>query len=294
MLGPAYLDDQARHVLTQKAWDELVFPAPLTEPSMSCKSTHLSYILGCMVDLGGALPPLRFCMTEPSSKFLGVLCGLLFEGNVLTYDLASNGVEWVLMQGTVDDLSPVEDSSAWELSNITLPDSPKDIPQMDQFGKHCWEHVPVSPAVALHARAALCDEEEVMEQEPLEGERECVEYTEEADSPVSSPQNSADSDRQMEEEDEGELLDKPTGEPADGPMEETAVKLAEGHPPDDELTEDHPSSDELAEGHPPDYEPVETVTVECPTSGWESPPRGTWEEDRVFVHACEDEMDCLC
>ena len=133
---------------------------------------------------------------------------------------------------------------------------------------------------------------------------------EEVDSLESSLQNSTDSDRQTEEEDEGELSDEPT----DGPADETAVKLTEGHPPDDvlaeehppddelteghppndELTEDHPPGDELAEGHPPDYEPVETITMECPTLGWELPPGGAWEEDRVVIHSSEDEMDCLC
>ena len=75
----------------------------------------------------------------------------------------------------------------------------------------------------------------------------------------------------MEVEDEGELSDEPTGKPADGPVDETAVKLAEGHQPDDELAEDHPPSDEFAEGNPPNYQPAETITVECPTLGWELP-----------------------
>ena len=39
---------------------------------------------------------------------------------------------------------------------------------MDQFGEHCRGPAPVSPAVVFHARAALHDEEEVMEQELLE------------------------------------------------------------------------------------------------------------------------------
>ena len=183
---------------------------------------------------------------------------------------ASNGMEWVPVQGTVNDFSPMEDSSAWQLSNITLPDSPKDIPWMDRFGECCQEPAPVLPTAALCTGAALHDEEEVMEQEPLEGERECGEYTEEVDSPVSSPRNSTDSDRHTEEadslesrpwnsadsyrqmeEDEGKLSDNATGKPADGPRDETAVKLAEGHQPDDELTEDHPPGDEVAEGHPP-------------------------------------------
>ena len=44
-------------------------------------------------------------MTEPSSELVGVVRGLLFEGNILMYDLASNGMEWVPVQGTVNDLS---------------------------------------------------------------------------------------------------------------------------------------------------------------------------------------------
>ena len=92
--------------------------------------------------------------------------------------------EWVPVWGTVNDLSPIEDSSALELSNITLPDSPMDIPQMDQFGEHCQGPAPVPPAVAFHAGAALHDKEEVKLQELPEGE--CGEYTEEVNSPVSS------------------------------------------------------------------------------------------------------------
>ena len=139
------------------------FPAPLTEPSMPHRSNHLGYILGCMVDLGGALPPLRFCVTEPSGEYVGVACSLLFEGNILMYDPAFNGMEWIPVQGTANSLSPMEDSSAQELSNITLLNSPEDIPQMDQFGERHWGPASVSPAVASHARAAPHDKEEVME-----------------------------------------------------------------------------------------------------------------------------------
>ena len=98
----------------------------------------------------------------------------------------------------------------------------------------------------------------------------------------------------MEEEEEGELSDEPTSEPADGLMDETAVKLVEGHPPNAELPERHPPNDELTEGHPPNYELMETITVECPALGKESPPESTWEEDRVVVHTSEDEMDHWC
>ena len=42
----AILDGLACCMLTWKAWDKLVFPAPLAEPSIPHRSTHLSYILG--------------------------------------------------------------------------------------------------------------------------------------------------------------------------------------------------------------------------------------------------------
>ena len=164
------------------------------------------------------------------------------------------------------------------------------------------------PAAVSCAGAAPHDEDEVMEQEPLEEERECHEYTEEAeqsstdddrhieevDPLESSPQSSTDGDRQTEGEDEVELSDEPTGEPADRPMDETAVKLIEGHPPNDELAEEHPPGDGLAEGHPLDYKSTETITVECPTLGQESPSGDAREEDRVVIHTSEDEMDHLC
>ena len=206
---------------------------------------------------------------------------LLFEGNVLAYDPTSNGTGWIPAWGTVNDLSPVEDSSARELSNITLPDSPKDIPQMDQFGECCRGPVSETPAVAFHTGLALHDEEEVMEQKLPEVEREGHEHTVEVESLVSNPQSSTDSDRQTEEEDETGLSDESTGKPADGPVDGTAVGLIEGHPSDDELAKGHPSNDELAEGHPSDDELtgghppydelMETIMVECPTLGQELP-----------------------
>ena len=82
----AFLDSLACSVPSWKVWDELVFPALLAEPSIPCRSTHLGYILGCMVDIWGALPPLRFHVTEPSGESVGVAHGLLFEGNILTFD----------------------------------------------------------------------------------------------------------------------------------------------------------------------------------------------------------------
>ena len=64
------------------------------------------------------------------SLCVGVVRGLLFEGHLLTYNPTYNVVEWVHMCETVSDLSPMEDSSARELSNITFLDAPEDVSQM--------------------------------------------------------------------------------------------------------------------------------------------------------------------
>ena len=155
------------------------------------------------------------------------------------------------MWGTVNDLSPMEDLSARELSNITILDSPEDAPWIDQFGECCEECAPGTPAEAFHAKAALHDEE-VMEQESPEGEREGSEDSEGLDSQESSPQNSSDSTSHTEDESEGELPDMPTDGPTveieGGPMDEPAVKPMDESP--GRLTQEHPPANELAEEHP--------------------------------------------
>ena len=60
--------------------------------------------------------------------------GLLFEAHLLMYDPTYNVAKWVPVCGMASDLLLAEDSSAQELSNITLLDAPDDVPHMDQFG----------------------------------------------------------------------------------------------------------------------------------------------------------------
>ena len=65
------------------------------------------------------------------------------------------------MWGTASNLSPVEEASTWELSNIVIQDPLEDAPRMDRFGEHSAE----APADTFHMDAALCKEES-MEQAP--------------------------------------------------------------------------------------------------------------------------------
>ena len=58
--------------------------------------------------------------------------GLLFEGNILAYDPASNEAEWVPMWGMAEDLSQAE-ASTRELSSMVPLDSAEEAQNLDQF-----------------------------------------------------------------------------------------------------------------------------------------------------------------
>ena len=61
-------------------------------------------------------------------------------------------------------MSPGEDASAQELSNITIPDPPEVVWRLDCFGEHLEGHNAEAPAQVFNAGAALCKEKEVIEQ----------------------------------------------------------------------------------------------------------------------------------
>ena len=88
----------------------------------------MGHILGHIVDVGICMPVFQFNMMELDGEFVGVVRGFLFKEHLLTYDPTYNVVEWVPVHGTVGDLSPIEDSSAHKLSNITLLDKMDGVP----------------------------------------------------------------------------------------------------------------------------------------------------------------------
>ena len=65
--------------------------------------------------------------------------GLLFEQSMLAYNHTTNRAEWIPMWGSASDLSPVEEASAQELSNIVLHDPTEVTRRMDHFGEQRHE-----------------------------------------------------------------------------------------------------------------------------------------------------------
>ena len=84
---------------------------------------------------GRVLPSTWFCISQPGGQFICVTQGLLFEGNMLAYDLVSNEAEWIPVWGTASDLSQVEEALARELSNMVLHNSDDGVRRFDQFGE---------------------------------------------------------------------------------------------------------------------------------------------------------------
>ena len=75
-----FLDELVRHELSRRAWDELVFPPPLSEEGMPHRSQHLGHILRQIIDLGNSLPAFQFQIIEPDGKFVGVVRGCSLKG----------------------------------------------------------------------------------------------------------------------------------------------------------------------------------------------------------------------
>ena len=84
--------------------------------------------------------------------------GLLFEGSVLAYDPTANGVKWILVRGSASNLSPAEEASAWELSNIMLHDPTKVTWRMDCFREQRGEGSVEEAAAKTILKGELAEE----------------------------------------------------------------------------------------------------------------------------------------
>ena len=120
----------------------------------------------------------------------------------------------------------MEDASTQELSNITIPDSPEDVPRIDCFGEHWQERIAEAPAKVFDTGIVPCEGEEVMEETPPNGENMRSDSTKELDSDEGTPRHHhSDSISQAEEEgeDREEPAEELTGEPTVGPAKESTV-----------------------------------------------------------------------
>ena len=108
----SYLDDKATHQPMCKVWDELVWPLPSSaSPTLRWNEPH-GFIQGHMVGLGPKMPPTRFHISSPMGEFICFAWGLIYEGTILAYDPITNGVEWISVWGTAQDLLRVQETSA--------------------------------------------------------------------------------------------------------------------------------------------------------------------------------------
>ena len=183
------------------------------------------------------------------------------------------------MWGTTSDLSPVEEASSQELSNIVIQDTPENTPRMDHF-RQCREQRGAEAPIDTFCMDAALHEEESMEQAPQSDLGEGgSESSKESDSSKGTPHhyssrhchpNSiswADEDQEEgkeQEEIEGEeqltLPASPQGKLMEEPMEELLTLEQESR------------------GTVP-------IRGDMP---------GDSQGDEVVIHAAEEEIDCLC
>ena len=84
------LDGKATCQTMCKAWDELVWPPPLSAPPTPRWKKPPGFIQGWTVEMGPTMPPTQFCISSPTGEFICFAWGLIYEGVVLAYDLMTN------------------------------------------------------------------------------------------------------------------------------------------------------------------------------------------------------------
>ena len=120
-----HLDGMATCGLSLMAWDMFVFPKAEEEHWWE---DCLSYYLGKLVKIGARMPGIWLVMQDAVGQYSSNACILLYEGQMLGYDPASNLTEWVPMQGMSSSLMSTELKSTNDLSNIFPCPHPKVAP----------------------------------------------------------------------------------------------------------------------------------------------------------------------
>ena len=140
------LDEVVSCQLSLTAWDMFTFPE---EDEEHWLEDCLSYFPGKVVNISTRMPGIQLFIQDTKGQYNGNACVLLYEGQMLAYDPASNLLEWVPMWGLSSSLKSTELKSAYDLSNILLCPHPKAIPPSSQSARISTGSQSVRPICCL-------------------------------------------------------------------------------------------------------------------------------------------------
>ena len=99
------LDEVAMQQLSITAWDMFAFPEAEED---HWKEEYLSYYLSKVVNISARMPGLCLVIQDPVGLYSSCMDMLLYEGQMLIYDPASNNTEWVPMRGVSSSFMAVQ------------------------------------------------------------------------------------------------------------------------------------------------------------------------------------------
>ena len=129
----AHLAEDATCMLSLTVWDMFTFP----EEPEHWQEDYLSYIPGEEVNVGARMLGLCLITTDAVGQYDGCTHILLYEGQMLAHNLASN-LAWVPMCGVSSALTAVEVKSACDLSSIVPCPHLGDTSQTGESARPFW------------------------------------------------------------------------------------------------------------------------------------------------------------
>ena len=87
------------------------------------------------MDLGAVMPAMEFRVTDEEGAYLCAAWGLIFEGNILTYNAKRDEAEWVPARGVTNNLSWAEEGTAVALVNF-VPCIPQEVDCVAELRAH--------------------------------------------------------------------------------------------------------------------------------------------------------------
>ena len=131
-----FLDDMAVHIPMLDAWDQFVWLPSVAVPQAAMEVEQHGYHHGHAVDLSPVMPVMEFWVMDEEGTYLCVAWVLIFEGSILAYNPARDEVEWVPTCSITNDLSWVEERSAFTLANF-FPHAPHKVAHIAELERCC-------------------------------------------------------------------------------------------------------------------------------------------------------------